>query len=288
MVALLDWGPNWGVIAGLLAFALCVGSFLNVVVYRLPRMMERDFRREAAATLAEEPAQPLAPDNFNLSVPRSHCTRCGRMVRAYENVPVVSWLWLRGKCAGCGSAISARYPFVEAFTAALSLVVLLHFGVSVNGALVLLFTWWLIALAAIDLDTFFLPDALTLPLLWMGLIANTFGVFAPLSAAVWGAVLGYLSLWSIYWVFKLVTGKEGMGYGDFKLLAALGAWLGWSQLLSVIIVSSATGAIAGVAMILARKSQRDNPIPFGPFLAAAGWIVMLWGEPIANAYHALL
>ena len=299
---------NWGVLTALVAFALCVGSFLNVVVYRLPRMQDRDFRREAAAVLAEAPTHAPVPDNFNLSVPRSRCTTCGRMVRGHENIPVLSWLWLRGRCAGCGSAISVRYPIVEAFTAVLSVIVAVHFagtlvlphyaGVTVvpaqditavvQCALALIFTWWLIALAAIDLDTGYLPDALTLPLLWLGLVANVFATFVPLDQAVWGAVLGYLALWSVYWMFKLVTGKEGFGYGDFKLLAALGAWLGWHKLLAVIIISSAVGAVVGIALIMLKRSRRDSQIPFGPFLAAAGWIVMLLpGDDFVSRYTLL-
>lgn len=270
------------------AFSLCIGSFLNVVVYRLPRMLERDFRREATATLAEAPAQPLPPDDFNLAKPRSHCTNCGRMVRSYENLPIISWLLLRRRCAGCGSKISMRYPLVETLTALLSLVVLWRFGVTETCALALLFTWCMVALAAIDLDTFFLPDSITLPLLWIGLLGNMFAAFAPLDSAVWGAVLGYLCLWSIFWVFKLLTGKEGMGYGDFKLLGAIGAWLGWNKLLTVIIVSSASGAIIGIAMIALRRTTRAQPIPFGPFLAAAGWIVMIWGDQLADAYFRIL
>ena len=280
--------PDWGVIAALVAFALCVGSFLNVVVYRLPRMMERDFRREAAAVLAAEPAPPTAPDNFNLSVPRSHCPGCGRMVRGHENIPVLSWLWLRGRCAGCGNHISARYPLIETLTAALSVIVLLNFGVTPTCAFALLFTWWIVALAVIDLDTFYLPDALTLPLLWLGLIANALTAHVPLDASVWGAVAGYGVLWSVAGLFRLITGKEGMGQGDFKLLAALGAWLGWQQLLTVIIVSSAAGAIVGLALIARDRTQRGNPIPFGPFLAGAGWLVLLWGDNIAATYSALL
>jgi len=261
---------------------LAVGSFLNVVIHRLPKMMEAEWNAQCAELRGEE-----APGDgrYNLWAPRSHCPACRTPLRVIDNVPLLSWLLLKGKCAHCGVRIPARYPIVEALTAALSVLVAIHFGWGWAGALAIVFTWILIALTFIDADTTILPDSLTLPLLWLGLLANVHGVFVPLDQAVVGAAAGYLALWSIYWMFKLATGKEGMGYGDFKLLAALGAWMGWKMLLPIVLLSSVVGALVGIAMIALRHLRRDNPIPFGPYLAAAGFIALLYGE--ALAHHVL-
>jgi leader peptidase (prepilin peptidase) / N-methyltransferase len=263
-------------IAAMALLGLVVGSFLNVVIHRLPRMMEREWRAQCAELEGKEPP---AEGRYNLLVPRSHCPACQAPVRARDNVPVLSWLLLRGRCAACGARISARYPLVEALTATLSAAVAWKFGFGWAAGLGLVFTWMLIALTFIDADTTLLPDDLTLPLLWLGLLANLLGVFAPvtLQDAVIGAMAGYLALWSIYWLFKLLTGKEGMGYGDFKLLAALGAWMGWKALLPIVLLSSVVGAVVGIALIVLARRGREVPIPFGPYLATAGLIVFLAG-----------
>ncbi len=258
---------------------LAVGSFLNVVIHRLPKMMEAEWRAQCAEL--EGRAVP-ATGRYNLLVPRSQCPACKAQLRAIDNIPVVSWLFLRAKCARCGARISARYPIVEALTAVLSGWVALHFGWGWAGALALALVWSLIALTFIDADTTFLPDSITLPLLWLGLLANAFGVLVPLRDAVFGAAAGYLVLWSIYWLFKLATGKEGMGYGDFKLLAALGAWMGWKMLLPIVLLSSVVGAVVGIVLIVLARRGREIPIPFGPYLAAAGFIALLYGEPLAR------
>jgi leader peptidase (prepilin peptidase)/N-methyltransferase len=260
---------------------LCVGSFLNVVIHRLPKMMERQWRAECAE-LAGQQAPPA--ERYNLVVPRSACPSCNRQIPALENIPLVSYLVLRGRCAGCASPISLRYPAVEALTAALSAYVAWHFGFGIAAAGALLFTWAMIALTFIDLDTYYLPDGITLPLLWLGLLLNINGTFAPLSAAVIGAVAGYLSLWAVYWAFKWATGKEGMGYGDFKLLGAIGAWLGWPMLPLTLLLSSLVGAIIGIGLIVFAGRGRSVPIPFGPYLAAAGMIALLHGTALTRAY----
>ena len=270
------------------ALGLCVGSFLNVVVHRYPRMFERDMRREAAEIIASEPSATPAPDGYTLALPRSACPACGHGIGALENLPVVSWLWLRGRCAGCGTAISPRYPVVEATTALMTFVVLWAVGVNAAGFAAVLLTWWLIPLALIDADTYYLPDAMTLPLLWLGLLLNTQAVLVDLESAVWGAIAGYLSLWSVFQLFKLLTGKEGMGFGDFKLLAALGAWLGWQSLPTIVILSSFVGAVVGIALIALAGRDRARPIPFGPYLAAAGWLTLVWGEDIRRFYFGIL
>lgn len=265
--------------AGLLG--LCVGSFLNVVVHRLPKMMERQWRAECAELAGQEP--PPA-ERYNLVVPRSACPSCGHRIGALENIPVLSWLALRGKCAGCGTRISARYPAVELLSGTLSAYVAWHFGFGLAAAGALLFTWAMIALTFIDLDTFYLPDSITLPLLWLGLLFNLNATFVALPSAVVGAAAGYLSLWSVYWVFKWATGKEGMGYGDFKLLAAIGAWLGWTMLPLTILLSSLVGAVIGIGMIAFAGRERSVPIPFGPYLAIAGMIALLHGPALTRAY----
>jgi len=257
-------------------FGLAIGSFLNVVIHRLPRMMENEWKVQCAELAGAEPV-PAGP-RYNLVVPGSHCPHCRTPLRAIDNIPLVSWVALRGKCGHCGTRISARYPIVEALTAALSALVAYRFGFTPAMLLALAFTWTLVALTFIDADTTLLPDDLTLPLLWLGLGSNVFGTFVPLQDAVIGAMAGYLALWSIYWLFKLATGKEGMGYGDFKLLAALGAWMGWKALLPIVLLSSLVGAIVGIVLIVLARRGREIPIPFGPYLAAAGLIVLLTGD----------
>ena len=266
-------------IAGI--FGLMIGSFLNVVIHRLPQMMQR----ESDNYVAEESGKP-APhtDRYNLVVPRSACPHCGHQITALENIPVVSYLILGGKCSTCKAPISARYPIVESLTGILSFLLIWHFGSGLFGLASLAFIYLLIAMTFIDADTQLLPDDLTYPLLWLGLIVNLNGAFVPLREAVIGAATGYLILWSIYWLFKLVTGKEGMGYGDFKLLAALGAWLGWKMLPVVVLLSSLVGAVVGIAMIIFAKHGRDKPIPFGPYLAAAGLLALLYGKTIVTTY----
>ncbi len=260
-------------------FSLAIGSFLNVLIHRLPKMMEADWHAQCAEL---EGGVAAAAGHYNLLVPASHCPQCKAPLRVIENIPIASWLALRGKCAHCAARISARYPIVEALTALLSAVVAWKFGLTWHTALALVFTWTLIALTFIDADTTLLPDDLTLPLLWLGLLANTFGAFVPLKDAVLGAAAGYVVLWSIYWLFKLTTGKEGMGYGDFKLLAALGAWMGWKALLPLVLLSSLVGAVVGVSMIVLARRGREVPIPFGPYLAAAGMIVLLTGDRLTS------
>lgn len=264
---------------------LFVGSFLNVVIHRLPRMMERVWHAQAAE-LRGEPVEPA--ERFNLATPRSRCPHCGHLIGALENIPVLSYLVLRGRCGHCGAGISMRYPIVEAFTALLSGYAAWHFGFGVAAAGALLFIWTMVALAFIDVDTQLLPDDLTLPLLWLGLLFNLGGAFTDLPSAVIGAMAGYLSLWSVYWLFKLVTGKEGMGYGDFKLLGAIGAWLGWQLLPLTILLSSLVGAVVGIALIVLARHGRNVPIPFGPYLAAAGIIALFWGEDLTSRYLGLL
>ena len=262
---------------------LCVGSFLNVVIHRLPKMLERDWRAQCLDFLGQEETQP-ASGRYNLVTPSSSCPACGHRIRAHENIPIVSWLILRGKCSACGTRISARYPAVELLTGLLTAYVAYRFGWSAAAFWALVFLWVLIALTFIDADTQLLPDDLTLPLLWLGLIVNSAGVFVDLRSAVFGAVAGYLSLWSVYWGFKLLTGKEGMGFGDFKLLAALGAWLGWQMLPLIIMFSAMVGAVVGGIGILMMGREKGGKIPFGPYLAAAGFIALLWGRQLNEWY----
>lgn len=266
-------------------FGLCIGSFLNVVIHRLPKMLNADWRAQCLEYLEqpEEPKAAAAP-RYNLVVPRSACPACGHRITALENIPVASWLVLRGKCSACRVRISARYPVVELFTGLLSAYIAWHFGPMLVTLWALIFAWTLIALTFIDADTQLLPDDLTLPLLWLGLLVNVGGAFTTLQSAVVGAVLGYLSLWGVYWGFKLLTGKEGMGYGDFKLLAALGAWLGWQLLPLIILVSAAVGAVVGLVGILVAGRDKGARIPFGPYLAAAGLIALLWGRQLNDWY----
>ncbi len=271
----LNIDPAW-VITCAFVFALCVGSFLNVVIHRLPIIMEREWNNVDKDCEAEEV--------YNLSVPASTCPKCGHRIRWYENIPVVSYTWLRGKCSSCKTLISFRYPAIELLSAISVAYVISVFGLNEIGLAVALLTWGLICLIFIDIDHQLLPDRITLPLLWLGLLANSFGYFTSLESAVYGAMAGYLSLWSVYWGFKLLTGKEGMGYGDFKLLAALGAWVGISQIPLIILLSSVVGAVLGISMILFRKHEKQIPIPFGPYLAIAGWIALIWGDKITGAY----
>ena len=280
LLALLHASPGFfALLAGLMG--LMVGSFLNVVIHRLPKMMEREWQLQCAE-LSGTPSQPQAP--YNLFIPRSACPKCGHKIGALENIPILSYLVLRGKCKACHTPISARYPAVEALSGALSVFAALHFGFGAAGLGALALVWTLLALTFIDLDTQLLPDSLTLPLLWLGLLLNLFGTYASLKSAVIGAVAGYLSLWSVYWLFKLLTKKEGMGYGDFKLLAALGAWMGWQMLPLIILLSSLVGAVIGIVMILAARHGRNHPIPFGPYLAGGGLIALFWGQAITHSY----
>jgi leader peptidase (prepilin peptidase)/N-methyltransferase len=273
--------PGGPFVAAAVLLGLMVGSFLNVVIHRLPKMMERDWAAQCA-DLRGEP--PPAGEPFSLVRPRSRCPACGRQIAAIENVPVLSWLFLRGRCRGCGGAISARYPLVELLTGLLFGLAAWKLGPGLAAAGAMLFAAAMVALTFIDFDTQLLPDDITLPLLWAGLLVNLPGTFADLSSAVIGAAAGYLVLWSIYWLFKLATGKEGMGYGDFKLLAAIGAWLGWQVLPLTILLSSLVGAVVGIVLIVLAKQGRNIPIPFGPYLAAAGLVALFWGRPLSRAY----
>ena len=264
-------------------FSLLIGSFLNVVIHRLPRMMESEWHAQCAELRGE--VLPAAP-HYSLWLPRSACPGCGHQITARENIPVLSWLWLRGRCSACRAAISGRYPVVELLTAVLSAAAAWKWGVSVQTLGALCLIWALVALAFIDLDTTLLPDSVTLPLLWLGLLFNLGGQFASLPDAVIGAMAGYGVLWAVYWLFKLATGKDGMGFGDFKLLAALGAWLGWQMLPVTLLLSSVVGATVGVAMIVLVKHDRRVPIPFGPYLAGGGLVALFFGTDLTQAYLA--
>ncbi len=280
MLELLRDHPAFFIFSATL-FGLLIGSFLNVVIHRLPRMMEAEWQQQMAESQGLE--VPAAPP-YNLVTPRSACPACGHQITALENIPVLSYLVLGGKCAGCRTRISPRYPLVEALTGTLSGLVAWHFGFGTVAIAALLFTFALIALTFIDFDTFLLPDDITLPLLWGGLFLNLHGVFTDLHSAVIGAMAGYLALWSVYWLFKLVTGKEGMGYGDFKLLAAIGAWFGWQLLPAVILLSSLAGSIIGISMMVFARHGRNVPIPFGPYLALGGIAALFWGPQLAGFY----
>ncbi|MGQ5522425.1 prepilin peptidase [Chitinimonas sp. PSY-7] len=269
---------------------LLIGSFLNVVIHRLPKMMEANFRAECA--LLDQPAEvqlttETASSHYNLIAPRSCCPGCGAQIAGYDNIPVLSWLLLRGKCRHCKTTISIRYPFVELVTGLVSAGLAAYFGWGFIAAGCIVFAWFLIALFCIDVDTYLLPDDLTLPLLWLGLLFNLFGGLTSLNSALIGAVAGYLCLWSVYWLFKLATGKEGMGYGDFKLLAAIGAWLGWQALPIVILLSSLIGAILGIALTLLASRGWSKPLPFGPYLAIAGMIALIWGDNLQRIIFAI-
>jgi leader peptidase (prepilin peptidase) / N-methyltransferase len=278
-------------VAVVFAFCLIIGSFLNVVIHRLPIMMERDWREQAAELANTPPEIELPEGRFDLVVPRSQCPSCSTLIKSWQNIPVISYLFLRGKCANCGESISARYPLVEMMTAVLAALCAWRFGASWEALMAIVMTLALVPIAMIDADTQLIPDSIVLPLMWVGLgmclfapMAGAETLFIAPQDAIVGAMAGYLSLWSIYWLFKLVTGKEGMGYGDFKLLAALGAWLGWQQLPMIILMSAVVGAVVGISLMAFRKHERSVPIPFGPFLAAAGWITMIWGDTIRTTY----
>ncbi len=270
--------------------SLLIGSFLNVVIYRLPIMMEREWRAQCDE-LTATPVTEIPPGRFDLIFPRSRCTSCGAQITALQNIPILSYLMLGGKCGSCGSAISKRYPVVEALTAILTTIVAWRFGFSWESAAAIILTWALITISVIDIDHQIIPDSISLPFVWIGLILSLFNpvagadvLFIDAKTAIVGALAGYLSLWTIYQLFRLMTGKEGMGYGDFKLLAVLGAWLGWQMLPLIILLSAVVGAAVGITMIVVSRHDRNIPIPFGPYLAAAGWIAMLWGKQIVTTY----
>jgi leader peptidase (prepilin peptidase)/N-methyltransferase len=272
-------------------FALLIGSFLNVVIYRLPLIMQRDWRAQCSEIM-ESPAPELPDGRFNLLVPSSRCPSCGTAIKVYQNIPVLSYLFLRGRCGACEAPISARYPVVEAATAILSALVAWRFGFGWEAGMAIILTMCLVVISLIDFDTQFIPDSIVLPLLWAGLLMSLFYpqpgaevLFIPSADAIIGAALGYLSLWSFYWLFKIVTGKEGMGYGDFKLLGALGAWLGYQSLFTIIMMSAVVGAVLGIALIVVRGRDRQVPMPFGPFLASAGWLVMMFGDTIKSVLN---
>lgn len=261
---------------------LLIGSFLNVVIYRLPLMLDREWQRQAHQVLGGEEPKDKLP-TFNLVLPNSHCPSCKHEISPWENIPLISYLFLRGKCSGCGTAIPLRYPMLEATTAIITCVVVSHYGPTMPAMLCLLLTWALLVITVIDYDHLIIPDDIVLPFLWLGLIVNHFSIITTLDNAIWGAVFGYLSLWSVFWVFKLITGKDGMGYGDFKLLAMLGGWMGWQALPVIVILSSFSGALVGGTLIFLGR-DRYNPISFGPYLAIAGWITLLWGDAITDLY----
>ena len=277
------WASNLPTfVCSVLLLSLLIGSFLNVVVYRLPIMLQRDWKTQAREIL-ELPAEAHGKI-FNLILPNSRCPHCSHEIKPWENIPIISYLFLRGKCSACKAPISLRYPLVELSCGLLSAYIAWHFGFTWQTGAMLILTWGLLAMSLIDADHQLLPDALVLPLLWLGLIVNQFGLFTTPADALWGAIAGYLSLWSVYWLFKLVTGKEGMGYGDFKLLAMLGAWGGWQILPLTILLSSLVGAVLGLIMLKLRNAETSTPIPFGPYLAIAGWIALLWGDQITGTY----
>jgi leader peptidase (prepilin peptidase)/N-methyltransferase len=293
MMQLLATHPTLFLVVAVV-IALLVGSFLNVVIYRLPVMMQREWRSQCEELLAD--AAPELPDGrFDLVMPRSRCPACGTQINALQNIPVLSYLFLRGKCGHCRAAISARYPAIEALTAVLTGLVAWHFGFGWEALAGIALTWALVAITFIDVDHQLIPDSLSLPLLWLGLLLSLFHplagaqvLFIAPTTALAGAMAGYLSLWSVYHLFRLVTGKEGMGYGDFKLLAALGAWLGWQALPMIIILSAAVGAVVGITLMLVRGRDKNVPMPFGPFLAAAGWLAMMYGEQIRSGWLNLV
>ncbi len=263
---------------------LFVGSFLNVVAYRLPKMMEADWKSQCNELFGKTEQDDNKTAPLTLSRPSSSCPHCGHKIRAWENIPIISWLILKGRCSNCKQPISMRYPIIELATGLLSLAVALHFGFSWQAGAALLLTWSLIALSLIDFDHQLLPDSIVLPVLWLGLILSLFSIFTDSHSSIIGAAAGYLSLWTVFQLFRLITGKEGMGYGDFKLLGLFGAWLGWQSLVQIILLSSVVGAVVGISLILVRGRDRNIPIPFGPYLAAAGWISLIWGDQINSAY----
>lgn len=281
MEELLMFAPWLALVLGLL-----VGSFLNVVILRLPPRLEFGWRRDAREILELPQPEERAPPG--IVVQGSHCPKCKHALSWYENIPLVSWLALRGCCRACKSPISIQYPIIEAITGAASCLIIWRFGVGVEGSIGLILTWILIAAAGIDFRTTLLPDQFTLPLLWLGLLASVYGVYVDPVSAIWGAAAGYLSLWSVYWAFKLLTGKEGMGYGDFKLLAALGAFCGWQGLLPIVLISSLVGAVIGGLYLALRNKDSQTQIPFGPFLAIAGWIQFVFGSDLMGSYFRMM
>ncbi|MEZ9820937.1 A24 family peptidase [Shewanella sp. 10N.286.45.A1] len=300
LITIFNQNP-WLFVSLSFVFAAVIGSFLNVVVHRLPVMMKRDWQQECNHYLAEykktvfeqnekQLNAPIDefPEKYNLVVPGSACPKCKTNIKPMHNLPIIGWLMLRGRCAACKNPVSARYPIVELITGALVAFLAWHFGPTAEFVFSTILTFALVVLTGIDLDEMLLPDQITLPLLWLGLILNLSGTFVSMSDAIVGAVAGYLSLWSVFWAFKLLTGKEGMGYGDFKLLAVFGAWFGWQVLPLVILLSSLVGAIVGITLIAFKKLNQGNPIPFGPYIAAAGWIAMIWGESITQWYLSTL
>jgi len=289
-IALLQASPLL-YLAIVFVLGLLVGSFLNVVILRLPRMLHRQWQTDCLEYLTEHHPRhlkagepPVEADPCNLLTPASRCPHCGHAIRAWENIPVISYLLLKGRCSSCRTPIARRYPIIELASGLLAALTAWQFGVTPLAAFAILLTWALIVLTVIDYDHFYLPDNIVLPMLWLGLLLNSQGLFTDIYSALFGAMVGYLALWSVYQLFKLLTGKEGMGYGDFKLLAMLGAWLGWQMLPAVILLSSVVGAVVGIALILVKKHQAGKPIPFGPYLAAAGWIALLWGPQLNQAY----
>ncbi|QYJ75770.1 A24 family peptidase [Shewanella sp. FJAT-52076] len=300
-IALMSQYP-WLFILLAFLFSATIGSFLNVVIHRLPVMMKREWQQECNAYLEEYQPElfkkigkanlykPIDcyPKRYNLVIPGSSCPKCGTHIKPWHNLPVMGWIILGGKCAACKARISSRYPIVEAFTGLTVATLAWHFGPTWQFVATALLTFGLIAMSGIDLDEMLLPDSLTLPLLWLGLLLNYHDLFTNLEDALIGAAAGYLSLWSVYWLFKLTTGKEGMGYGDFKLMALFGAWLGWQVLPLIILLSSLVGAVVGILMMVWKSHKRENPIPFGPYIAAAGWIALLWGQDIVSWYLGTL
>ncbi|PJE80747.1 Type 4 prepilin-like proteins leader peptide-processing enzyme [invertebrate metagenome] len=280
-------------LVGLAAIGLATGSFLNVVIYRLPLMLQDLWQRECVHYLKEQKTDHVQLDegdklSLNLAIPSSHCPACGHKIRCWENIPVISFVWLKGRCSSCHGRISWQYPVVEILCACLTIAIGWRYGMSAQTLVLLPLVWVLVALSFIDLHKQLLPDNLTLPLLWGGLLVNSFSLMTTLHDAVWGAVAGYLSLWAVYWLFKKATGKEGMGYGDFKLLAALGAWLGWIYLPMIILLSSLTGSLVTLLLIVLKKHQRSKPVPFGPYLAMAGLMILFYGEPLLKAYQFMV
>ena len=276
----------WLLLTSLLLLGLCIGSFLNVVIYRLPLMMESRWRRDCCELLEIDREKQEAP--LNLATPNSHCPHCKAAIKPWQNIPLLSYLLLGGKCSVCAQPISTRYPLLELTTGLMTMILAWYFQLSPALLGAVIFTWSLIALTMIDIDHQLLPDDITLPLLWLGLLLNLNATYVSLPEAVIGAMAGYLILWGVYQVFRLLTGKEGMGYGDFKLLAALGAWMGWQALPLIILLSSLVGAIMGIAMMIIKRRGRDIPIPFGPYLAMAGWIALLWGDDIMARYLGVM
>ena len=283
-------------------FAAVIGSFLNVVIHRLPVILKREWQQECNQYLQEYHKTLLSkldknaldrkidsyPEKYNLIVPTSTCPKCNTKIKPWHNLPILGWLMLKGKCASCEAGISARYPIIEFITAVLVSVLAWHFGPTLQFLFSAILTFCLVALTGIDLDEMLLPDQITLPLLWLGILVNLNGIFVPLDESIIGAMVGYLSLWSVFWLFKLATGKEGMGYGDFKLLAVFGAWLGWQSLPLIILLSSLVGAFVGISLIITKRLDSANPIPFGPYIAVAGWISLIWGQDISNWYLSTL